>query len=94
MKKAFKLTAENKAPERQVDSIKYEIRKYISRERRKKTPDNIDFWDFDCKIGEDSTSSTSIHIKDINNKISEFAKLEKDSIYIEILSKPGHKKQS
>ena len=36
MKKTFQLIVENKNKDRQVDSIKNEIRKYIKRERTKK----------------------------------------------------------
>jgi len=35
MKKVFKLKEGNKNPARQLDAIKYEIRKYIKREKRK-----------------------------------------------------------
>ena len=35
MKKTFSFVVSNKKPERQCDSIKYEVKKYIARERRK-----------------------------------------------------------
>ena len=41
MKKTFNLTSPNKEPERQVDSVVHEIRKYIKRERKKPLPENV-----------------------------------------------------
>lgn len=91
MKKVFKLQASNKTPERQADSIKHEVKKYISRERRKKLPESIDFWDFDCKIGDTDKSAVGIHLSKINEMISKFLTEEKDSFYLEILVKPGYR---
>ena len=48
MKKTFSFKVSNKNRDRQTDSIKYEIKKYIARERRKALPEGGDFWDFDC----------------------------------------------
>ncbi len=91
MKKTFQLKADNKADERQVDSIKHEIKKYIARERRKKLPEGVDFWDFDCNIGENEQDSEAIHISKINSKISELSLEKKESFYLEILAKAGHR---
>lgn len=93
MKKTFNLTAPNKQPARQVDSVKYEIRKYIARERRKTLPEGVDYWDFDCKFGLDSSCADAVHVAEINKKIDS-AVLEKSlSCYIEILAKPGIRNQ-
>jgi hypothetical protein len=89
MKKTFSLISETRSPERQVDLVKHEIKKYISREQRKPRPSDVDYWDFDCKFGEDSPSSATIHVSEINKKIDEIAKKSLISFYIEILSKPG-----
>lgn len=91
MKKSFKLTAENKAPARQVDAVKHEIKKYIARERRKTVAENADFWDFDCKFGDDAASAKTISVADINKAIDSTVSEAKDSFYIEILAKPGIK---
>ncbi|MBT3983839.1 MAG: hypothetical protein HOE90_20960 [Bacteriovoracaceae bacterium] len=91
MKKSFKLTAENKKPERQVDSVKYEIKKYITRERKKKLPESFDFWDFDCKIGENEQVCSRVQVFEINSAISQLASEDKESFYLEILAKPGNK---
>lgn len=91
MKKQFSLTASNKTPERQVDSIKHEIKKYIVRERKKAIPEGSDFWDFDCKIGADEQTATPIETYQINKKIDSLFAENKETFYIEILAKPGHK---
>lgn len=93
MKKTFSFTVPNKTRDRQIDSIKYEVKKYIARERRKKLPDNVDFWDFDCKIGLNSEEAKVIHLNDINPSISELATSEAESFYLEVLVKNGTRKK-
>jgi hypothetical protein len=94
MKKNFPLTAPNKAPARQVDSVKHEIKKYISRERKKLVPESFDFWDFDCKFGEDQAMAKTILVSEINKAIDLIVSLDKQTFYIEIIAKPGHKIKS
>jgi hypothetical protein len=91
MKKSFSLIDEKKATERVVEAIKHQIKKYIARERRKKLPENVDFWDFDCKVGGSEGESSEVHVSKINSKISEVASKDLESVYIEILSKPGYR---
>jgi hypothetical protein len=88
MKKTFQLNEENKDFDRVVDSIKKEVKKYIARERRKKLPETIDYWDFDCKIGKNEQVSETIHLTKINEMISQIAIEKNESFYLEILSKP------
>lgn len=89
MKKDFKLSDPKKAPARQVDAVKHEISKYIARERRKPVKDGADFWDFDCKIGKDSTQAEVIHVSAINKGIDQMVIAGAEQFYIEILAKPG-----
>lgn len=88
MKKTFYFKVSSKKPGRQVESIRQEINKYISREKRKQIPDNADYWGFDCKIGESDDSALVIHIEEISSKITELASKEIESFYLEILAKP------
>ena len=69
MKKTFSFNVSNKNRDRQTDSIKYEVRKYIARERRKSLPEGVDFWDFDCRIGLNPDQAEVIHLNDINKSI-------------------------
>lgn len=89
MKKTFPLTMDNKKPERVVEAIKKETKKYIARERRKELPENVPFWDFDCKVGENEESAKVIHLNDLNKNISQIATTGAKSLYIEILVKRG-----
>ncbi len=51
MKKNFPLQIEGKNPDRVLEAVKHEIRKYFKRERNRALPKEVDFWDFDCKVG-------------------------------------------
>ena len=88
MKKTFKLTHEKLTLPRLVEAIKYEVKKYIKRERRRTLPDDADYWDFDCRFGVDESSSEVIHLTEINKSIS-WAEVEQlESFYLEIMAKP------
>ena len=50
MKKTYALQVEGLHPDRRLDAIKHEIRKYLRRERGKTLPEGADFWDFDCRF--------------------------------------------
>ncbi len=91
MKKTFKLSHPKLKLPRLVEAIKYEIKKYIRRERRKKLPAGVDFWDFDCRFGVDEATSEVIHLSTINRHISEAEAKQLDSFYLEILVKPGYR---
>lgn len=89
MKKTYHLNVENKTTERQVDSIKHDVRKYIARERRKELPKDIDYWDFDCKIGDNEEAVVAIHLSKINEMITNISSKGNESFYLEILARPA-----
>ncbi len=91
MKKLFQVNVPNKKPDRQVEAIRYEINKYLARERRKTLPEAADFWDFDCRFGETENLASSITVLQIKDKITEIVATQKVSFYVEILAKPGFK---
>jgi len=91
MKKTFPLEVPGKKAPRVIDSIKYEVRKYLKRERRKTLPKGVDFWDFFCLVGQDNTHAENTHIAAINKKIDTLSKEGVTSIYIEVHSKHGHR---
>ncbi|KHE91056.1 MAG: hypothetical protein SCABRO_03214 [Candidatus Scalindua brodae] len=76
---------------RLVEAIKYEVKKYLKRERRKDLPKGADFWDFDCRMGVDEESSEVVHVYDINKSIDQAELKQLESFYLEILAKPGHR---
>ena len=91
MKKTYSLTNPRKAPERHVEAIKSEIKKYLARERRKNLPAGNDFWIFDCKFGNTPEDATTIFANEVKPLIDQFVSEKKSSFYVEILSRPGKK---
>ena len=89
MRKNFKLTHPKIKRPRLVEAIKFEVKKYLKRERRKALPPKADFWDFDCRYGADEASSEVIHLSAINKSISQAEAEQLESFYLEILAKPG-----
>ena len=89
MKKIFKLNVENKHPDRQVESIKHEIRKYIKREKNKPLPEGVDFWKFECKFAKNSDEPKTIEFVDITKNIDEASNEKCETLYMEILSVEG-----
>jgi hypothetical protein len=72
-----------------VEAIKYEIKKYIKRERNKSLPEDVDFWDFDCRYGANEDFAQAIHISEINKVISEADVEGLESFFLEVLVKSG-----
>lgn len=91
MKKTFRLTGSKHKPARAADKIKNEIKKYMTRERNKEVPDAIDFWDFDCRIGDTESNAKNVHVNDISKAIDSYVAKEVDSFYMEVLSRSGYK---
>ncbi len=89
MKKTFQLQVEGKHPERLLEAIKHEIRKYLKRERRRDLPKGIDFWDFDCKFGLSEDTAQSVHLANVITCIDAAAKDQAKQFYVEILAKHG-----
>ena len=86
MKKVFTITESNKAPARQIDGFKHEIKKYIARERRKDLPEGSDFWDFECKIGKDESVMADVHVTQINSSIDSILIDKQQSFCVEIVA--------
>ncbi|MGY0642445.1 MAG: DUF6172 family protein, partial [Paraglaciecola chathamensis] len=53
MKKTFLLSHPKIKLPRLVEAIKFEVKKYLRRERNKTLPAGADYWDFDCRFGAD-----------------------------------------
>lgn len=94
MKKTFQLVSPNKQSERQIEAIKFEIKKYIARERRKKIPTDSDVWEFDCKIGPSQQINEVIKSSEIRTKIDFLVSEGHKEFYLEILAKPVKKIKS
>lgn len=93
MKKTYKLTHPKIKPARLIDAAKHDAKKYLRRERNKKLPQGMDYWDFDCKYGVNEKEAKVINLTDINKSIDEAEKANLESFYLEILAKPGQRKK-
>lgn len=89
MRKTFQLQVEGKHPDRLLEAIKHEIRKYIKRERRRDLPEGADFWDFDCKFGAAEESAEVVHLSAITELIDGVVKEGGKQFYVEAVAKPG-----
>jgi len=89
MKKIFKLKVENKNPDRLLEAIKHEIRKYIKREKRKPLSEDVDFWKLECKFAKNDDIPSEINFEDIMGHINKAASQDCDSFYMEIISTKG-----
>jgi hypothetical protein len=99
MKKTFKLNVEGKHPDRVLEAVKHEIRKYVKRQRRVPLPEGVDFWDFDCRFGTTHDNAVVVHFATITGLIDAVAKGDGvdgsgkgDSFYLELLAKNGVRK--
>lgn len=89
MKKTFKIQVENKHPDRVVEAIKNEVRKYIKREKRKTLPEDKDFWFFDCKFAKGNDEPKVIDFIDITKSIDEASNEKCESLYLEVIARAG-----
>jgi hypothetical protein len=87
MKKTIALTHAKLNSDRLLDSIKFEIKKYLNRERRKPLPAGKDYWTFDCRFGASEDVAEKIFTSEINKHIDAAMAQALPSFYIEILAK-------
>ena len=89
MKKTYPLHAEGKHPDRVLEAVKHDIRKYFKRERNRPVPVGADFWDFDCKVGASAETAETVRVGAVIEAVDATAKAGAASVYVEILSKYG-----
>jgi hypothetical protein len=93
MRKTFILKHPKIKIDRLFESTRYELKKYIKRERGKTLPEGADFWDFDCRFGDTEQEAKVIHLGDIAKHITDVQERGLESFYIEILVKPASRKK-
>jgi predicted nucleic acid-binding Zn finger protein len=94
MKKLFRIKQEKLKPERAVDAIKNEIRKYIKREKKKDLPNQKTmYWDFECKFGKSEEFALECNFDHIIMELSNVVLAGWDECYIEIIAKAVEKPQ-
>lgn len=92
MRKTFKLQVEGKHPDRVLDAIKHELRKYVKRQRRVPLPAGVDYWDFDCKFGASQETAEAVHLAEVIVRLDAAAAEGAAQCFVEILAKNGHRR--
>lgn len=87
MKKTFSLEHPKKSPERMVEAIKHEIKKYIKRERKKTLPADTNYWAFDCKFGNTQEDAQELPAIGFNKLIDAAVQAGQTSFYVEIVAR-------
>lgn len=89
MRKTYPLRPEGKHPERVLDAVKHDIRKYMKRERRRDLPEGADFWDFDCRFGATQDTSEVVQPSQLTGLLDALAQGGAEHCYVELLAKPA-----
>jgi hypothetical protein len=89
MRKTYPLRPEGKHPDRVLDAIKHDIRKYLKRERRRELPEGMHFWDFDCRFGASQEVAHVLHVAALIGELDTLAKTGAEQAYVEILARPA-----
>lgn len=89
MRKIFELRPEGKHPDRVLEAVKHEIRKYMKRERRRELPEGADFWDFDARFGASKELAVVLHPAALIAALDELVQAGGESCYVELLAKHG-----
>lgn len=92
MKKIFPLQVANKHPDRVIEGIKNEVRKYLKRERSKKLPEDAKFWEFTCSFGASEQDAKAVTVAEIITSLDGAREQNLRACYIEIIAKPSFKK--
>ena len=79
-------------PDRVLDAIKHEVRKYVKRQRRVPLPAGVDFWDFDCKFGSAEESAEPVHLAEIIQRMDAAAADSAVQVFVEMVAKEGHRR--
>lgn len=91
MKKVFALQAPGKNADRVIEAVKFDVRKYVKRERRKTVPEGFAEWEFDCRAGATAAVATTVALKEISAQIDSVAAAGGTEIYVEILARAAHR---
>ncbi|MGA0334468.1 MAG: DUF6172 family protein, partial [Kiritimatiellia bacterium] len=73
--------------DRHLDAVKNELRKYLRRENRRALPEGMDYWDFDCRFGENEDSAAAISPAEVIKAVDKAKSSGWTGFYMEILSR-------
>lgn len=89
MRKTYPLQAQGRHPDRVLDAVKHDVRKYLKRERRRPLPEGVDFWDFSCKFGLTADEAQTLHLSEVIPSIDKAAQEQAVQVYVEIITTHG-----
>ena len=89
MRKTYPLQVAGRHPDRVLDAIKHDVRKYLKRERRRPLPEGVDFWDFQCQCGLSADTAQPVHLSAVISSIDTAAKEQATQVYVEIITTHG-----
>jgi len=92
MKKVFQIQQERIKPDRAVDAIKNELRKYVKREKKKELPNKKTmYWDFDCKFGKTAELASESTFDEVLTQLNSVVEDGWKACYVEIMAKAVNK---
>jgi hypothetical protein len=91
VRKIYTFKVEGRHPDRVLDAIKHDIRKYLKRERRRVLPPEADFWDFNCRFGLDKDSAQMVLVSALIAQLDAAARGGAEQAYVEILAMAARK---
>ncbi len=74
---------------RQIEATKSQIKKYVKRERGKRLPEGVDYWDFSCKFGDSAEEAKVCHLKEISGFIDAMEAKGQITFYVEVVAVEG-----
>jgi Family of unknown function (DUF6172) len=92
VRKTFHLDIDGKNRDRLLDACKHDIRRYVKRERGRRLPPGVDFWDFACRFGPDEASAEPVHFGDLLKKVDMAAADGANQFYVELQTRHGQRK--
>ncbi|RYF79199.1 MAG: hypothetical protein EOO29_17925, partial [Comamonadaceae bacterium] len=94
MRKIFPLQIEGRHPDRVMEALRHEIRKYLKRERRRELPADADYWDFDVRCGSTRDNAQAVHLASLFASIDAVAAEKGAEVYVEILARAAKRTAS
>ena len=86
MKKIFKLQETEQNPDRILEKIKHQLRRYLRREKKKDIKALNSFLEFECRFGQDEKSSKKVSFNDIIQLLDKTREDDWKECYIEIVA--------
>lgn len=91
MRKIFPLQIEGRHPDRVVEALRHEVRKYLKRERRRELPAGADYWDFDCRCGSSRETAQVVHLSALFASVDAVREAQGSEVYVEVLARPAQR---